>query len=358
VAESENHYQVVVVGAGPAGLAMAYLLDQHNINYLLVEQSAQVGGLYATLHSDLELLSPPRFNSLPGVKCVSAYARMSVAGYHDYLKNYAKKFALTVRLDTRIKKIEYKNNLHELHTAAGDMLRCDSLVIATGMTSFPKPLSWAVDTHTIDLHTGVEWKGIDYYKNKKVWIVGSGTSACELAALLADHTELTLVVNKRLKPISLYVAGLNIHYWVRPLELISKKLYPGICKHHCKEPVIDTGIGEAIRHKLLTVVEDNTVEFNSGKLLVNERNGQVFDENPDVIINCTGFDFDTSIIVDKLIHESNGMIKLHDNCNDKDKRMYFLGFPCAGGIDSKFLRGIRRDAYRIIKQIVAVSFKG
>ncbi len=349
--ESDIHYQVIVVGAGPAGLAMAYLLDQHKINYLVVDQSNQIGGLYATLHPELELLSPARFNSLPGVKFSSDNARVSVASYHDYLKFYAQKFPLNSRFDTHINNIKYENSRHILQTTCGEVLRCKSLVIATGMTCFPKPLPWNGSFEKVDLHTGVQWKGIDYYKNKRVWVVGSGTSACELAALLVGHAELTLLVNKPVKPVPLYFAGINIHYWVRPLELISKKLYPGICKHDYLEPVIDTGIKDAMRRKLLTIVDIADTEFVSGKLFKGEGD-EVLCVDPEVIINCTGFHFDTSIVGETLDYEANRMIKLHKNCSDKDKRLYFLGFPCSGGIDSKFLRGIKRDAYRIIKQIV------
>lgn len=63
----EHPFDVVVIGAGQAGLACGWHLKQQGLDFLIVDEQQQPGGNWCNYYDSLELFSPATYSSLPGL---------------------------------------------------------------------------------------------------------------------------------------------------------------------------------------------------------------------------------------------------------------------------------------------------
>src|SRR6476469_10230106 len=124
---------VLVVGAGQAGLAAARAAQVAGLSRLVVEGRDEVGGSWPDHYESLRLFSPARFSALPGLVMpgpAGRYpARDEMAGY---LRAYAEHFEVPVRTRTRVVSVARDGARFVVTTAAGQVLAARSLVAASG----------------------------------------------------------------------------------------------------------------------------------------------------------------------------------------------------------------------------------
>ena len=88
--------QVIVIGAGPAGLSTAYYLKQAGIPFQVLERAANVGETWRNLYPSLRLNTTRWYSYLPGKKFPWHYPIFPTGQqYHQYLVDYAEEFDLT-----------------------------------------------------------------------------------------------------------------------------------------------------------------------------------------------------------------------------------------------------------------------
>src|SRR5690349_25174274 len=89
--------EVLVVGAGQAGLAAGYHLAQRGIPFRILEADARVGDVWRRRYDGLRLYSPARYDALPGMKLpLAGHVYPTGAQMADYLEAYAQRFRLPV----------------------------------------------------------------------------------------------------------------------------------------------------------------------------------------------------------------------------------------------------------------------
>ena len=107
--DAENtteHYEVVVIGAGQAGLAMGYFLSRQKRRFLIVERAGSVGSAWRERWDSLTLFTSRAYDSLPGLDFPG-----DAAGYPNrdevigYLEEYARRFELPVSLNTTVRRL-------------------------------------------------------------------------------------------------------------------------------------------------------------------------------------------------------------------------------------------------------------
>lgn len=160
---SNSHYDVIVIGAGCAGLPAAknYLQIEPAISLLLIDANRSIGGVWAkeNLYPGLKtnnLLGTYEFPDFPmhegfGVK---KGEHISGEACHEYLRQYAEKFDLMKRtlLETKVKTVEkiekgWNLNLQSVKNDGPDgqkqgtrFVTCTKLMVATGLTNRPAPI--------------------------------------------------------------------------------------------------------------------------------------------------------------------------------------------------------------------------
>ena len=120
-----NSCDVIIIGAGPAGLATAAALKARGLNAAILEKSNAVGAVWRRHYDRLHLHTDRARSGLPGLAIPKAYGRYpSRARVVEYLETYAAKFALrpvfnasrvrAVRRDGRGWRAEAGENSQEL----------------------------------------------------------------------------------------------------------------------------------------------------------------------------------------------------------------------------------------------------
>src|SRR4051794_16879570 len=150
---------VVVVGAGQAGLGVSYYLRQAAIDHRVLEHG-RIGETWRSQRWDsFRLNTPDEINALPGCRC-DGTARDEFSSHRtiiDRLESYARKHRLPVSTDTPVIALHcgpagrrYRIEAHGL------TLHTDNVVIASGDQNVAKipALNESVPAGITQLHAG------------------------------------------------------------------------------------------------------------------------------------------------------------------------------------------------------------
>ena len=130
-------YDVVVIGAGQAGLAIGYFLKQQGQNVVILEAADSIGPAWRDRWESLRLFTPRGYSGLPGLPFPG-----DPDGYADrdeviaYLERYAKTFELPIELNSAVRRLTRENGPFVLEVD-GRRITAEQVVVATG--PFQKP---------------------------------------------------------------------------------------------------------------------------------------------------------------------------------------------------------------------------
>src|SRR5262249_26256928 len=161
---------VLIVGAGPAGLATAACLKRRGLQADLVDRHGVAGGAYHRIYPGVTLASPARYTALPGLKPQAAGEYISVPQYRDYLGNYAAHHGLSVR-KASVTRVRRESGRFHAWFKAEPQRAYDAVVVATGMFDFPRRLDGA-------MHAS-EWHGPAALAGPRGLVIGGAAGADE-----------------------------------------------------------------------------------------------------------------------------------------------------------------------------------
>lgn len=173
---------VIVLGAGPSGLAVSACLKRRGVTPVILERAGQVGSSWRNHYERLHLHTVKRFSSLPGMpwpEDVAMYpSRQDVV---DYLDAYARRFGLAPRFHEDVKRVSNRGGRWAVETQTGE-LHARALVVATGYNRVPKAVTWpgledfsGTVIHSSGYRNGRAWRA------ERVLVVGAGNSGAEIA---------------------------------------------------------------------------------------------------------------------------------------------------------------------------------
>jgi putative flavoprotein involved in K+ transport len=215
---------VLIIGAGQAGLAMGYQLRERGLNYLLIERNARIGDSWRARFDSLVLFTPRAYSALPGLPVSGdpdGYPTKDEIA--DYLETYAAHFRLPIRLGTGIEHLGRSGNGYTAITTSGDIITARAVVIATG--AFQEP---AVPTIATRFDPEVTQLTPATYRNPQttpagtVLVVGDGATGRQIARELAatHHVVLATGRPKRVSPDR--ILGKPLFWWLDKTGLIRK----------------------------------------------------------------------------------------------------------------------------------------
>lgn len=178
----------IIIGAGPAGLAMAGRLRQLGLPFELLEKSDAVGPLWRQHYDRLCLHTVKEHSHLPGLPFPADYPRyVSRQQLVDYFEAYAQAFDIRPNFRQEVRAIEKEGGHWVVHTVAGPAFRAAEVVIATGVNRMPlRPSLPGEDAFEGQILHSREYKNAKAFGGQRVLVVGMGNTGAEIALDLSE----------------------------------------------------------------------------------------------------------------------------------------------------------------------------
>jgi cation diffusion facilitator CzcD-associated flavoprotein CzcO len=180
--------EVVVIGAGAAGLGVAVALQRRGIDDVIVlERSAAVASSWRGRYDGLSLNTVRVLSGVPREPIPrNAGTWPSRQAFISYLEDIAKRKRLDVRLGVEVDRVDRGDGHWTLLTSSGS-LHARFVVVATGYDRVPRVPDWTGrDTFTGELLHGSAFRNADPYRGRDVLVVGAGNTGTEIATRLVD----------------------------------------------------------------------------------------------------------------------------------------------------------------------------
>lgn len=194
----ENVLDVVIVGAGPAGIAASLEAKKHGLSSVTLEQDSLGGTVYTFPRAKIVMTSPMELPLHGKVKLYDT----SKDELLQLWKKVISEHQLVIKEHTKVDSIIPKENgSFKLTTNQGEEYFSNHVLLAIGRRGTPRKLNIPGEASQKVAYRLLEPERIH---NKKIIVVGGGDSAIESALLLTDENEVTLSYRKdkfaRLKP--------------------------------------------------------------------------------------------------------------------------------------------------------------
>ena len=206
---------VIVIGAGPAGLATSAALSRAGIAHRVLERGDAVGHTWTHLYDSLVLHTARRLSALPGLPFPASVGKFPTRrDLTDYLARYADTFRVPVETRCDVTSVT-RNGGWVVRTASGDERRPRALVVASGIVANPyEPAIAGRERFGGRVLHSVEYRQPGPFAGERVLVVGAGNSAGEIATELAGAgARVTLSVRSGATVVPLEVAGIPIQYF-------------------------------------------------------------------------------------------------------------------------------------------------
>jgi len=305
---------VLVVGAGPAGLAVAACLRKRGIGVLVVDRGDAIGDSWRHRYDRLHLHTPRVQSALPGLRMPRRFGRwVAKDDVAAYLAGYAHHHGITPRFGTEVQRFERDGDGWTARTDTG-VLRARQVVVATGYNAAPITPHWpGQDAFPGEVLHASAYANAEKYRDRDVLVVGAGNTGAEIAADLAETAARTVwlavrtppnVVTRQLGPVPTTLMAISMDFspaWLAdPLNRALQRVFVGDLTRYGlpapragvvsqmratgTTPTIDVGLIAALRAGRVTPVaaltrfEGDTAVLADGTRL-----------SPDAVIAATGY---------------------------------------------------------------------
>src|SRR5215211_4616192 len=98
-----RRFDVVVIGAGQAGLSMGYYLKQRGLNFVILDARERIGDIWRSRWDSLRMFTPAKYDGLPGMRFPLPWHQYPTGHQTaDYLEAYARHMNLPVRTGVHV----------------------------------------------------------------------------------------------------------------------------------------------------------------------------------------------------------------------------------------------------------------
>ncbi len=342
--------QVVVIGAGQAGLAATRALLERDIVPLVLEAGDRAAGSWPCYYDSLRAFSPAGFSSLHGMPFPGDPDRYptrdEVAGY---LGRYAAGLGIEISTRTRVVTVRQDGHRFVVVTADGRHLLAGAVVAASGSFSSPhRPASQGQETFTGALVHVADYRNPSAYAGKRVIVAGAGDSAAQIANELAPVARVTLAARHPLRFIPQQIGGKDVHYWLRetgfdslPAEWLNKITGASVITD-------SVGFQQTLADGALDV-RPMFARFDSGHVVW----GDGERERADAVILATGYRPSLGYLRELGALDAQGAPLHSGGISTSHLGLVYLGLEFQRSYASNTLRGVSADADAVIAPLAA-----
>ncbi len=341
-----DRFDVVVVGAGQAGLAIGYFLARQGRRFVILEHAGSIAAAWRERWASLTLFTPRRYNSLPGLPFPG-----DPDGYPTrdeviaYLQQYAETFALPIEVNSKVRRLTAENGRFLLEVD-GRTISADQVVVATGPFQAPYVplLAERLAPEIFQTHsTGYHQPGD--VPQGTVLVVGGGNTGFQIAKELSATHKVYLSVGSRQTPLPQRFLGRDLFWWLTKSRLLNTTVESGLGRRlQHRETLIGSSPRELKRRYGVELkprvvdASEHTVRFADGSEL-----------KVDAVIWATGYRPDYSWI-DLPVFDPDGRVRHRRGVTDVPG-LYLLGLTWQHTRGSALLGWVKDDAQFIAEQI-------
>jgi thioredoxin reductase (NADPH) len=246
LAPQQQEVDVLIIGAGPIGLACGIAAQKAGLSYVIIDKGTLVNSLYnypvfMTFFSTSERLE------IGGVPFVSINPKPNRNEALEYYRRVTEKFQLNVRLFEEVLTCQkQKNETFQIATSKSDY-QAKNVIVATGFYDIPVLMNIPGEDLPKVIHY---YKDPHYYAFSKVLVVGANNSSVDVALeTYRKGAQVTMVVRGN-------DIGPNVKYWVRPD--IENRIKEGSIKAY-----FQSNLKEIKTHSVIIATPDGEIEIEN-----------------------------------------------------------------------------------------------
>ena len=184
----KNHnadYDLIVIGAGPAGISGALTAKKHGLKCIVLEQDTLGGTVFTFPRSKIVMTSPMDLPLFGKVKLNET----SKSELLDLWHNVIDKNDIKIQENTKVDAIKPENGIFTIETNKNEQFTGKNILLAIGRRGTPRKLGVPGESHEKVAYRLLEPEDI---KGKNILVVGGGDSAVESAMMLMDQNVVSL----------------------------------------------------------------------------------------------------------------------------------------------------------------------
>ncbi len=374
-----TEHEIIIIGAGPAGLAIAGRLKNAGVDSLILEQSTMVGSSWANHYDRLHLHTIKEYSHLPHFPLQEKWPQyISKDQLIDHLKAYVKRFNLSVKFNQKVDAVLAEGDKWKVITASGEQFLTKRVVVSTGFNRVPVVPTWAgEEVFKGSIIHSRDYRNAKPYHGKKVLVIGMGNTGAEIALDLTEqganptisirgpvnivprdfHGRPTQKTAMMLRKLPIWM-GDKVGVLLRKIAVgdlsrwgIETPADPPTAqlRKYGKTPVIDLGTVEKIKNGEIVVIRDIQSFTEDGVVLTSGERVE-FDD----IILATGYraNLPEFVKIDPTHFDHRGAPKAA--WLDQYPGLYFIGFNTSF---SGILNAIYEESQFVLKKIKAELLK-
>lgn len=243
---------VLVIGAGPAGIATAYALEQAHIRYKVVDKAAMIGSTWCSLYPSLSLNTSRYYSHMPNVPFPREYGMFPTGSqYYDYLLKFAQSHDFNIHLGVAVHSVTQASDMWQVETDQGTWLY-PVVISATGIFGhpvIPEDLQEKLSGFTGEAYHAHDYKTPEQVRGKRVIVIGNGPSGVDISVEASSAArETTILMRNGIILRRRYPLGISRHTWL----LIADAILPrGWCNKLLNFLVNHFGYPDAEKYGLI-----------------------------------------------------------------------------------------------------------
>ena len=316
---------LIIIGAGPIGLACGIEAEKNNLDYEIIDKGMLVNSIFnypvnTTFFSTADKLE------IGEIPFISHNVKPTRTEALEYYRRVCDSWKLNLSLYNEVSEILNKESHFELKTQNG-IMNSKKIIICTGFYDIPYLLNIPGEELNKVLHYYNE--SHPYYK-MDIAIVGAGNSAVDVAldTYRKGAKSVTMIIREP-------QIGENIKYWVRP-DIINR-----------------------IENNEINVFYESEILKIKGKTIIIKTKKETKEIKNDFVLAMTGYQPNYDILenlgVEILSDEFKTPVYNEDTMETNVKGVFVAGVICGGLKTNKwFIENSREHSQKILSQIIKV----
>ena len=341
---------ILIIGAGQAGLALAWHLRNEKLSYRVIERHSRVGDSWRKRYDSLTLFTPRFLSALPGLALTGdANGYASRDEFADYLESYACHFQIPIMLGLGITRLEQLDAHFRAELDNGEILYARAVVLATGAFQKARIPEWAGRIKGVRQLSSETYQNSSQIDGHRVLVVGDGASGRDIAKELARMCDVILASGRPRALMSEKFLGVSSWWWLDKLGILSLSGSSFLGRKLKKSDSFPA------RANRFSDLERKGVRILPRLLSIQNRQAQF--ENAEVteidtLIWAIGYEDESDWVAVPEAKDSRGQYLHHEGLSPVPK-LYFLGRPWQRNRSSALIAGVGADALWLKNKIVA-----